>query len=187
MKKEKLSKKHWIAEGFRVLAGQGPAALQIKILAANLDATKGSFYWHFKDLQDLKDEMLAFWHQIAFFDIDAQLPNNDAAGLGALIELVSKAPPNEYGGTKIEPAIRAWALSDDAVAASVVSIDKLRIAAVERFASHLGPDAKTFATLVYGAFIGLDDLRMRHGSPLSEPLRMLVDLQENSQGNEAKS
>jgi len=50
MTTEKLSPNDWIAAGFHTLANDGPKALQIKILAERLKATKGSFYWHFKDL-----------------------------------------------------------------------------------------------------------------------------------------
>ena len=38
--------------GFRALARSGARALRAEALARDLDTTKGSFYWHFKDLPD---------------------------------------------------------------------------------------------------------------------------------------
>ncbi|MFN3661424.1 TetR family transcriptional regulator [Yoonia sp.] len=42
----------WLMAGFRALASHGPSALRAAALARDLGTTKGSFYWHFKDLPD---------------------------------------------------------------------------------------------------------------------------------------
>ena len=121
MGSERLSQDAWIAAGFRSLAERGPSALQINLLAAKLSTTKGSFYWHFKDLSAYKSAMLALWRSRAVTEIIARVEEEDTAEaqLAALFEGAAAAAPDGYGGRKVEPAIRAWALSDADVAAAL--------------------------------------------------------------------
>ena len=46
----RLSVDDWIQAGFSILAEDGLEALKIDRLCARLGVTKGSFYWHFKDM-----------------------------------------------------------------------------------------------------------------------------------------
>ena len=51
----------WPAAALNVLAEDGLAKLRIDKLAADLGATKGSFYHHFKSRDDFVQELLDFW------------------------------------------------------------------------------------------------------------------------------
>lgn len=178
MSKEKLSKDMWVAAGFKALAERGPSALQINLLARELGTTKGSFYWHFKDLADYKAAMLQLWRvKVAaevIEEVSAQQTPKDR--LDALFENARRPAPDDYGGQKIEPAMRAWALSDPDVSAALQKLDELRLSFLETLLKELGLDAKPLAGVLYAAYIGLDDLQSRGRADIGQSLAVLRDM-----------
>src|ERR671915_310121 len=59
----RLSRKDWIDAALQALADEGPSRIAVERLAARLGTTKGSFYWHFKDREELITETLATWER----------------------------------------------------------------------------------------------------------------------------
>lgn len=59
----KLTREDWARAAFRALADGGSAAVAVESLAAGLGATKGSFYWHFRDRADLLDAALEVYER----------------------------------------------------------------------------------------------------------------------------
>ena len=59
----RLSREDWIEAALHALADGGPPAVAVERLAARLQTTKGSFYWHFKDREELITEALATWER----------------------------------------------------------------------------------------------------------------------------
>src|ERR1700743_1189670 len=56
-----LSRKDWVEAGLHALVRGGVKSVAVERLATKLKVTKGSFYWHFRDRDELLDEMLAGW------------------------------------------------------------------------------------------------------------------------------
>ena len=61
----RLSREDWIEAALQALADGGPREVAVERLAARLGATKGSFYWHFADREELISEALATWEREA--------------------------------------------------------------------------------------------------------------------------
>ena len=61
MKRQRLSPQTWIEAGLAELVAQGPKALAAEPLARKLATTKGSFYWHFKDVPDFQAAVVKHW------------------------------------------------------------------------------------------------------------------------------
>ena len=59
----RLGREDWIDAALQALADGGPSAVAVERLAARLGTTKGSFYWHFKDREDLVTAALATWER----------------------------------------------------------------------------------------------------------------------------
>lgn len=59
----RLSRQDWIAAALSAIAEGGLAAVAIEPLAVRLDASKGSFYWHFASRDALIEAALADWEQ----------------------------------------------------------------------------------------------------------------------------
>ncbi len=60
---ERLSKSDWIAHGLRSLTKDGANALKVGPLAQALKVSRGSFYWHFRDIADFHAQLLQSWQE----------------------------------------------------------------------------------------------------------------------------
>ena len=59
--RQRLSREAWARAGLRALTAGGVAAVAVEPLAAALGTTKGSFYWHFSDREELVRAALELW------------------------------------------------------------------------------------------------------------------------------
>ncbi|MEM9427342.1 MAG: TetR/AcrR family transcriptional regulator [Pseudomonadota bacterium] len=172
----RLTKEDWIIAGFQALSELGPGALKAELLARRIKSTKGSFYWHFKDVPAFHAAMLEHWKEKAVSDIIdtlAEIPD-PAARFRRLASMASEAAPERYGGFAVEPAIRAWSMYEPRVAQGVAEVDRARIAYL---AELLGAcdRPRGLALMVYGAYVGLDDLASRGEAGTVEALSDLVE------------
>jgi AcrR family transcriptional regulator len=108
--KKSLTKDDWLRAAMELLRTRGIGGVRVLTLAKRLRVSRGSFYWHFEDRQDLLDSMLDWW--------DRQMTDTvialGAAGrmspqkrLIAIAEQILVANLNRY-----DPAIRSWADGD---------------------------------------------------------------------------
>jgi len=176
---EKLSKTDWLQAGFRALTKAGPQALKAEPLARKLNVSKGSFYWHFKDIDDFKNAMIEHWQQAATADVIAQISAGTAepeAKLRALVKHSTAQPRGAYGGPAVEPAIRDWARYDAKIASVVKTIDGQRLVFTEAlFQAANHPQPAQAARLLYGALVGLEILATQGLSNPEDDLVALLD------------
>ena len=158
--KPKLSAEDWLMAGFRALARSGPSALRAEALARELKTTKGSFYWHFRDLPDYLARLIRFWEDRAFEGVIARLDPDlsPRARLERLCLLAAGLRDPAYGGARLEPALRAWALSAPDVAEAVARMDGRRIAYLEELCSAAGVNVPTAPVLLYALSVGMEAL-----------------------------
>lgn len=159
---DRLSKADWIDHGLKTLAGQGPNALKVGPMAAGLNVSRGSFYWHFRDIGDFRNHLLKAWldqateQVIARIEVDAP----GAARLKALLHgaFAARRHPHRLAGLfAAEEAIRAWAAEDRAVAAQVAAVDERRIGYIAGQLEAAGVDrarAQSRAAFLYWAYLG---------------------------------
>jgi AcrR family transcriptional regulator len=96
------------------LAEKGHDALKAQTLAAGLGVTRGSFYWHFEDLEAFKRDLIAHWTDLTRANSCAVVREGEAEA--QLIGMMTRA---FRSGASMERAVRAWAISDDHVAGLV--------------------------------------------------------------------
>ncbi|MCB1907978.1 MAG: TetR/AcrR family transcriptional regulator [Rhodocyclaceae bacterium] len=126
--RSQLDRAAWIEQAFDVLAQDGVAGLRVEVLAKKLKVTKGSFYWHFKDRQDLLDGVLEAWRDSRIRDIAKQTrarPGEELQQLYHVIDVYSASRNRK--GMLIELAVREWAKRDSAVADVVREVDSKRL------------------------------------------------------------
>jgi AcrR family transcriptional regulator len=58
-----LARGDWVEAALRALEAGGLPAVAVEPLAKGLAATKGSFYWHFRDRADLIDAVVELWER----------------------------------------------------------------------------------------------------------------------------
>ncbi|MFY0622090.1 MAG: TetR/AcrR family transcriptional regulator [Pelagimonas sp.] len=180
MTKPRLSQEDWIAAGFRALAKGGPAALRAEAIARDLKTTKGSFYWHFKDLPAFKSAMLQFWAERATTTIIDRLAplSPGLPRLEALIDVASETP-EEFGGTAVEPAIRDWARYDAEAAQLLQQADDARTAYLAQELAHIGVRDAEAARLFYAAHLGLEQLSATQADTGRKARYLLLNLMQS--------
>ena len=180
--KKQLSADDWIKAAFRALSQGGVQAIRAEAIARDLKTTKGSFYWHFRDVPALKEAMLERWRQRATEDIIALNtgPYADAAErLRDLIGLVTDERSVDYGGIRAEAAIREWARYDENAAETARQVDRRRLEYLSSIAAQLGYDkseSARMAQLLYGGLIGLEYLHAQELADAGSALQALGGL-----------
>ena len=176
MTKPKLNRHDWIAAAFKALNEGGPEAVKVEPVARALQATKGSFYWHFKNLAELKEAMLLHWKERATREIIRELeilePGKER--LSALIKIASQ-PFDELPGAPSELAIRDWARHDDMVAMCLQEVDMHRIAYIRQEMVEGDPERDEKAHLLYAAHLGLTLLSFTTGKIGGRERQMLLE------------
>ncbi len=165
MNSNRLTSEDWIIAGFRALSKHGKEGLKAEKLARALGVTKGSFYWHFKDVGDFRTQMLSYWEEKAFHGVTEILESisDPVERLYSLGDL-SVTPPTQHGGDAAEPAIRAWAQSDSQVNAAVQRVDTQRVAYLQDILKQLNLTNPDLARIIYASYIGLGTLSASDGS-----------------------
>ena len=153
-----LDRHEWIEAAIDVLAEQGVQGMRIEVLAKNFGVTKGSFYWHFKDRQDLIDGVLDTWRDGRIRDIDKQTGASPGSEREQLLHLI-----DVYGATRnrkgisIELAVREWARRDAQAAAIVEEVDTWRLECTRKLFVRRGlsdAEAKSRSLLLYAYVFG---------------------------------
>jgi AcrR family transcriptional regulator len=117
--------------------------------------SRGSFYWHFKDLSVFHELLLRNWVENAVKRplVAAGRRGSGSAekSLDALIDMAFTAAP------ALERAVHAWAAVDHRAAKAVADVNMLRIEHLRRMLEAVGFDARAAeirATAIYWAFLG---------------------------------
>jgi len=136
---KRLSTADWVEAGLAALGREGPTGIRVERLAKALGATKGSFYWHFRDRSQLEAAILDVWDERSTVAILARVAGSEPAELrlrklGRLA--TNAAEPGQL--FEIERAIRAWAAFDAGVAERVRSVDEQRLGAVSALFRECG-------------------------------------------------
>ena len=129
----RLTKSDWIEFGLKQLAEQGHVALNANKLAQKLNVSRGSFYWHFKDMEAFESAILSAWQESTTGN--AIKISNQASSAKQRLEIVIRTSliPHE-----LELAVRAWALVNPNVAEAVAKVDARRVAHVKSMLRGLG-------------------------------------------------
>ncbi len=124
-KRRRLTREDWLAKALDVLAEEGIGAVCIEPVAKALGVTKGSFYWHFEDRDELVERLLEYWeteHTDRLGDLVAADSSDPSEQLLTLLELVTPSDENRY-----DASVRAWARYDPRAAAHLTRVDQKRL------------------------------------------------------------
>ena len=112
---QRLSREDWIRGALDLLAMNGIESVKIVPLAERLGVTSGSFYWHFKNRQALRDALLEHWvREMTDAAIEAAR-KFEGPPLERIWQLMNQVMST--GMARFDLAIWHWAQSDPAVQA----------------------------------------------------------------------
>ncbi|MCP5271983.1 MAG: TetR/AcrR family transcriptional regulator [Burkholderiaceae bacterium] len=149
-----LTPERWTEAATEVLVDQGIDHVRVDVLARQLNVTRGSFYWHFKDREDLLRSVLQAWRARATEQLTARLERAHDDPHEQLRDLLSLPfrGRSAVRAARIELAIRAWARRDAMARAFVDESDTARIGYIAQVFSALGfgiAEARARAQLLY--------------------------------------
>ena len=148
----RLSRDRWLEHALEILRDEGIQGVKIDRMAKDLGVTKGSFYWHFKDLEDLRTSMLKHWAR-QYSDVISENPHyhqiDPREGLLAAMTRVREDRLDEF-----EVAMRSWADHDPIADTVVIGVYHRRTKFVRSFFTRLGfrgldADMRTHSTLCH--------------------------------------
>lgn len=181
MTKSTLSATDWIEAAFRALTVGGLQAVRAEAIARDLKVSKGSFYWHFANVDALKSQMLEHWKQRATHSIISSLESNEMSAsdrLRALIDVATGDADARYGGVMAEAAIRDWAKYEPLASATLKAVDVERLDYLCGLFEQSGANpatSRTNSTILYGALIGLGALSHNGLADLKNDLSNLLE------------
>lgn len=174
---QRLTRTDWLAAAERLLAERGAEALKAEAMARHLNTTKGSFYWHFRDVPAFHAELLARWQEASLRAMAEILAREPAAvpRLRALAQTIAD-PGSWPDAARIEPAIRAWAGSNAAARHAVAGVDAARLGTLRQLLAEIGIGNSEMARIICAAGIGMTCLTEASAEEARDATGSLVDL-----------
>ena len=124
-----LGREDWLRAARLALLKGGVQAVRVERLSRDLHVTKGSFYWHFKDREELLALLLREWEEELQKDIIPRLKGRRGPeALRLLLQLmVARVSLSEEGDLPSDAAIFTWASVSPKVAQRVNQVERKRI------------------------------------------------------------
>jgi AcrR family transcriptional regulator len=151
--KDRLSKEDWLYHGLEALSAEGVNGLKAEVLAKSLKVSRGSFYWHFKNIGSFNEEVLNLWETLATRQIMEEIDGSTAKP-DRLFALMKKAFKSD---SNLENSIRDWGARDPKVASKVSSVDEIRVGFIRKLLLQEGiplVQAQPRASFLYWAYLG---------------------------------
>lgn len=171
----RLTVDDWTTRALALLMDEGVGAIKINRLCKELGVTKGSFYWHFADLDAFLAAIAEKWCAETrealsnLSELDA-LPPLERIRAMALRLIDDRS-------WSVERALREWAKDDAAVAAVIVEADQFVFELVQAALLELGhseQDARLRAGLLVYAGIGFAHGQDSLPQPTAEDIENLI-------------
>ena len=130
---KRLDSAAWIEAALDQLAQAGIDGVRVELLAKRLGVTKGSFYWHFKDRDELFENMLSHWRRRATLGLIERLDRDEVMPrdrFHRLLRLPLEGKRSPWGAD-IELALRMWGRRDKRARVVLEEVDHLRLRYIE--------------------------------------------------------
>jgi AcrR family transcriptional regulator len=171
MERTRLGKSEWLRAARLALLHGGPGAVRVEQLARTLGATKGSFYWHFKDRNEILEALLREWEEetTALTAQALEKPAAREALLSILEEVKQRVFLSEKGEAPSDAAMFTWASVSSEVRKRVNKTEKRRLELLTRLSGD--PDRAEYAYLALVGFL----MRRRRVPELSKSFSLFAN------------
>lgn len=168
----RLTVDDWIEAAFDLLVRDGVRGVKITRLCEELGVTKGSFYWHFTDIDHLMKAVADHWCETQNATLSALKETRSIPGEQRLEAMAAQLMSQR--GWAVEVAVRDWARSDERVADSVARLDNQVLDVVRSTLLDLGFDedeARLRAGVLVYAGVGFLHARDHLPEPTVDEIR----------------
>lgn len=168
-----LLKRDWLLVGQEILRDEGSRGVSVKSLTARLGVTKGSFYYHFRSLDDYLTDLATYFsddHLAEIFNQAREDAKGDPKEEVQIIRRIIEADD----GYRLMSAMRSWATSNEVAARSIRKLDEASRENFVRIFREMGfsaQDAKIRAYIIHAlgvadidrTFSGLSEKKLQKG------------------------
>lgn len=169
MSTPRLTPEKWLTAGFDALQARGAQALAAEPLARQLGTTKGSFYWHFKDVPSFQDALLEQWQVLALKYLEEKATQIEEPALKL------RRFGRDIINDRNETAVRIWAQSEPRAARVIAIVDAARHQHLVALLSQIALGNPDFARALQAALVGLPQISADSVTDRSAPFDTLVD------------
>lgn len=154
--RKQLQRFDWLQQALEVFVSEGIDAVRITRLAQDLGVTRGSFYWHFENREDLIDALVRYWKDKNTAAITESVNRADSLAEG-IFRFFETCIDAAHFDPRLDLAIREWSRRSPSIRELVDREDAARIDSLQKFfASFDYPmtDALIRARVLYYSQIG---------------------------------
>ena len=161
--RKQLQRFDWLQKALEIFVSEGIGAVRITRLAGDLGVTRGSFYWHFANREELIDTLVSFWKSKNTPAITQSVDEaiSLADGIFRFFETCIDAVLFD---PRLDLAIREWSRRSKRIRKLVDQEDAARIESLQEFFARFGypmPDALIRARVLYYSQIGFYALEIQ--------------------------
>ncbi|MEM6589629.1 MAG: TetR/AcrR family transcriptional regulator [Pseudomonadota bacterium] len=160
----KATRGDWLNAARDVLVSEGVGEVKVLALSHRLGVSRSSFYWYFKNRQDLLDDLLTGWEARNTRTIIERCAAPAETITGAVCNFFTCFIAPTLFDRGLDFAVREWARRDTSVRRRIDAADALRIEAVTAMFTRHGykaSDADTRARILYFMQLGYHALDVR--------------------------
>ncbi len=132
------SQEGWLDAAYDMLIESGVDSVKILPLAKRLNLSRTSFYWFFKDREELLDALIERWRQKNTGNLVRQTQAYAESIVEAMFNVFDCWVDNGLFDAPSEFAVRSWALTSDNIRAEVQAADEVRLEALKQMFIRFG-------------------------------------------------
>ncbi|RCK51254.1 TetR family transcriptional regulator [Thalassospira profundimaris] len=169
----------WLNAAYDALLESGVDGVKIQPLAKRLDLSRTSFYWFFKDRQELLDALVARWRQKNTGNLITQTESYAETVTEAMLNVFDCWLKPDLFDARFEFAIRSWAVQSPDVLTEIQTADQQRLEALKQMFLRFGQNehlADVRARTIYLVQIGY--ISMQTQESLADRLQRIPEYVE---------
>ena len=151
-----LERFDWLSTALDIFVSEGIDAVRITRLAETLKVTRGSFYWHFSNRDDLIDTLVEYWKNKNTPAILGCVETPETLDDG-ILSLFEACVDENLFDSRLDLALREWARRSDDIHSEVEKADQERIKGIQKMFKSFEypmPESLIRARVIYFAQIG---------------------------------
>jgi len=161
--RKQLQRFDWLQKALEIFVAEGIDAIRITRLAQDLGVTRGSFYWHFENREDLIDALVSYWKHKNTAAITDSVDRAESLSDG-IFRFFETCIDAALFDPRLDLALREWARRSKTIRSQLDQEDSARIESLQRFFSRFDygmPQALIRARVLYYSQIGFYALEVK--------------------------
>ncbi|MDQ1196024.1 TetR/AcrR family transcriptional regulator [Agrobacterium sp. SORGH_AS 787] len=156
------SQEVWLQAAYEALLETGVESVKILPLGKKLNLSRTSFYWFFKDREELLAALLTRWREKNTGNLVKQCEAYAESVVEAMFNVFDCWIDTELFDPRFEFAVRSWALQSEDISKEIEVADRARLSALQHMFMRFGHtelDADVRARTTYLVQIGYVSMR----------------------------